>query len=274
MPFFTARDGLKIHYETYGWQEHSANSPCLVMLHGLASSIDLWKPQIDDFKGHFRLLLMDFPGHGDSDNLWFHTLKRYTDYVEELIQSLELDKVHLMALSMGCAVALEYALRHPARTLSLILQGPVGGITPPWSPVAWPKMIALCLYLLTLGTLALIFGKGRLVHFLNVIRMQTRDYHFLLEHVEQKASPLAKIYMTLQIAYPPYIGKLGQIKAPVMVIAGRDDPFPKRYFDYILSHVGGYSEFVEIPGGKHIIALDCPREYNAKCLNFLLTVER
>ena len=38
----------------------------LVLVHGFLGSSEMWKPQIDFFKDHFRVITPDLPGFGKS----------------------------------------------------------------------------------------------------------------------------------------------------------------------------------------------------------------
>jgi len=263
MPVFTTTEGLRIHYERFGSQ-----GPALVLLHGLGSSWEIWTPQIDLLSRYFQLYLFDYPGHGDSANTIQHTITRYTAILGEFMDTHSIGQAHLMGISLGCSVALTYGCANPERIASLVLQGPAGAIAPPWSPLAWPKILILLTYLLTLVMLRVILGKRRLVWLMNIVPVQTGRYHPLLARIELPASPLAKIALTLQSAYPPYIGKLRSITAPTLVIRGENDHCPIRYYQYVVDHVSGPSEMISIPGGKHVISLDNPEAYNQACLAF------
>ncbi|MEB3286062.1 MAG: alpha/beta hydrolase [Vampirovibrionales bacterium] len=264
MPFLNSTSGLKVYYEVRG-----QNGPWLVMLHGLGSNTEIWKLTVPAFQDHFRVLLLDFPGHGKSGTRVFHSMEYYAAILAEVMNALEIKTAHLMGLSMGCAVILYYALQYPASVSSLILQGPVGGITPPWLPWAWPKMLLLLSSVLLMSGLALILGKQRAVALLNAMPLQTMAHNDFLTRLESKASPYAAACLTLQTGYPPYVGKLAEILSPVLIIYGAHDLFPRRYFKYIYDHVGGYREQFEVPHAKHVAMLDNPEVYNKAVQAFL-----
>ncbi len=268
MPSFTSSLGIEIHYETFG-----DRGPPLVMMHGIASAIEVWQPQIEQMQAHCRIYAFDYPGHGHSgDRVTAHTMEKYARVLGEFMDHLGLEKAHIMGLSLGCSVALTFAVRHPGRVLSLLLEGPAGGIHPPWHPLAWPKMLALVLYLILLGLLELVLGKARLVHLINLHGLQTREYSALLDMVEHWATPWPVIFMTLASACPPYVGRLANITAPALIVRGQQDPFPARYVDYIRQHLGGPVTYVELPNAQHVVALDQPALFNRACLDFLATV--
>ncbi len=54
-------DKISLHYEVRG-----VGAP-LILIHGLALSSEIWKPQIDRLCKYFRIVTYDLRGHGKSD---------------------------------------------------------------------------------------------------------------------------------------------------------------------------------------------------------------
>jgi len=52
--------GLHVHYRDEG----DPNRPLLVLLHGFGDSFTSWDGWVPELKGRFRLIRLDFPGHG------------------------------------------------------------------------------------------------------------------------------------------------------------------------------------------------------------------
>jgi len=122
-------DGLQFHYVTWG----NPDLPALICLHGLRSyarTFDLIAERLQD---RFHIVGLDQRGRGDT--AWDPDRNYYTDqYVKDLeafVDSLGVQKFHILGHSMGGANALMYAGRHSGRVLSLILEdsGP-GAATP------------------------------------------------------------------------------------------------------------------------------------------------
>ncbi len=264
MPHFKSRHGLDIYYEVHG----EAGSP-LILLHGLASNTRLWTPQLTDFRPYHRTIVFDYPGHGRSSHTKQYSIIQYAEVLADLMDHLAITKAHLAGLSLGCAVGLDFACRYPDRVASLILEGPVGGLKPKWHPASIIKMLALTLYLSCLFISWKTVGQGKTAHLINKYGAQTYGYYFLLESVEREVDPMAVGQMTLQLAYPSYIGKLSRLRCPVLVLRGKDDPVPKRYVKYILNHVPGPCDLISIPGARHVVALEKPAEFNRHALAFL-----
>lgn len=86
----------------------------------------MWSPQIDSFSKTNTVLNIDLRGFGKSslptsDYSHYHDLKN-------ILEFLNLKRVHLVGLSMGGRVALDYTLTYPQNVLSLtLLDSSLGG---------------------------------------------------------------------------------------------------------------------------------------------------
>ena len=55
------RDGVNIYYEVHG------SGPPLILTHGYSSTSAMWQGQIAALSRHYKLVLWDMRGHGQSD---------------------------------------------------------------------------------------------------------------------------------------------------------------------------------------------------------------
>lgn len=94
----------------------------LVFIHGLSDNLDYWQPLIQPLKKSYQILSYDLRGHGSSE-LGNEKISMDT-YVEDLLKlldKLELNKVNLIGLSLGGAIALSFSIKYPSRVSSIIL---------------------------------------------------------------------------------------------------------------------------------------------------------
>lgn len=121
MPYFF-RDGRKLQFsDTRGQGEP------LLLLHGLGSRGSDWQPQIASLASEFRILTLDFPGHGGSAPAAGPvTMAVLAADVLALLDHLAVDRAHVAGLSLGGMVTLQLVASHPhrLRTITVINSGP------------------------------------------------------------------------------------------------------------------------------------------------------
>jgi uncharacterized protein len=141
-----AQDGTKIH----GWFIPSLKSkgphPTLLFCHGNAGNISHRLDKVDLFyESGFDVLLFDYRGYGQSkgkpsENGTYQDAEAAYRYLIET-RKLAPRKIVLYGESLGCAVAVETALKQSAG--ALILESPftstiaMGKLVFPWLPVKW-----------------------------------------------------------------------------------------------------------------------------------------
>lgn len=92
----------------------------LLLLHGLGSRGGDWQPQWDGLVSEYRVLTLDFPGHGASDPLAAPvTMADLAGGVLALLDHLGIARAHIGGFSLGGMVAFQLATDCPERLLSL-----------------------------------------------------------------------------------------------------------------------------------------------------------
>ncbi len=110
------------------------------MLHGFALDARMWRRQVEALGRDFRILTLDLPGFGPQARELGEV--DAAARVKEALDTLRIQKAHLLANSFGAAVATDFALQHPTRVKSITLMGPLllgrrTGIE------AWSRCVAL-----------------------------------------------------------------------------------------------------------------------------------
>ena len=97
--------GGKISYLDYG------SGPVLVLLHGVPTSSWLFRKMLPDLQRHFRVIAIDLLGYGSSDkpssSAQNYHASSQANYVQELLQSLDINQYSLLFHDMGGLVAWE-----------------------------------------------------------------------------------------------------------------------------------------------------------------------
>jgi pimeloyl-ACP methyl ester carboxylesterase len=117
-------DGRHIRYRATG----DPAAPPVVLLHGIARSLDDFADQHELLSDSHRVYSVDLPGFGESDPpAGASTLVAITDALAGFLDEVgETRPAHLVGNSLGGAVAMLLALRHPDRVRSLVLVDSAG----------------------------------------------------------------------------------------------------------------------------------------------------
>ena len=93
----------------------------LVLVHGFLGSSTMWKPQIDFFKDHFRVITIDLPGFGKSNKAKPHnSIQSISNFLSDCLEEKKINKFHLLGHSMGGMVVQEMAKKGGDKISKLI----------------------------------------------------------------------------------------------------------------------------------------------------------
>jgi pimeloyl-ACP methyl ester carboxylesterase len=116
--------GVRAHVRDEG----KADAMPLLMIHGSLGSLQVWEGWVAALKDRYRLISVDLPGHGLTGP-WpreEYTVEAYTDFIEVLADTLQLERFAIAGQSMGGAVAWSFAATRPERITQLILVDSAG----------------------------------------------------------------------------------------------------------------------------------------------------
>jgi pimeloyl-ACP methyl ester carboxylesterase len=115
MPFLTVA-GLRVHYVCR--EPIPARRPPVVFIHGAGGTHQHWLHQVRDLP-QTPTYALDLPGHGRSEGEGRDTIAAYGDWLVAFLDAAGLEQAVLVGHSMGGAIALDMALRFPARPVGL-----------------------------------------------------------------------------------------------------------------------------------------------------------
>ena len=117
--FVTAED-RQIYWEYFGRKEQDV----VCLLNGLAMSTASWQPFLSRLIDKHDVLLYDYPGQGQSScEDEPYVIPSFCDHLRLILDTLEIKKVHLMGISYGGFVALDFARLYQERLHTLTLAG-------------------------------------------------------------------------------------------------------------------------------------------------------
>lgn len=114
---FLEVDGVRIHYVEAGQGDP------VVLVHGLNASTYSFRYIIPELAQRFRVVALDLKGFGHSERPTKsdYSLSTQADVVAGAMTQLGIERAMVVGHSMGGAVAMRLALRHPRRVKRLVL---------------------------------------------------------------------------------------------------------------------------------------------------------
>jgi pimeloyl-ACP methyl ester carboxylesterase len=259
-----------IHYELMGHE----NGQTVVMVHGFTTPYFVWDYNVSKLiNAGFRVLRYDHYGRGFSDRPDVaYDRDLYDQLLIELLQKLNIKTpVHLVGLSMGGAICVVFADRHPGMVSSVSLIAPAG------FPVEEPFAIKLAqapvigdYIMAVLGDRVVLKGvKKAFVHPENLPEYENK-FIVQMKYKGYNQSLLSTMrYMNMDQLSDTY-ERLGKQNTPVLLIWGNKDqvlPFSNsKKIKAAIQHV----EFHEIENAGHNVNYENPEIVNPILVKFLL----
>jgi 2-succinyl-6-hydroxy-2,4-cyclohexadiene-1-carboxylate synthase len=118
-------NGIDFHVEVEG------HGPPLLLLHGFTGSTRAWDAIRSDLTSGATVVAVDLIGHGQTDSPpdpARYSFPQTTRDLRALLDELGLERVDLLGYSMGGRLALHFALTHPERVRTLVLESASPGM--------------------------------------------------------------------------------------------------------------------------------------------------
>jgi len=117
-------NSIELYYE-----EHGDGEEVVILLHVFLSSSKMWANNyVPDLMKRYKVYAIDARGHGNSNKVKIGcNLQQMADDINHFVILKKIDKCILAGMSMGGAVAIQFAINFPERIKSLILMNPGPG---------------------------------------------------------------------------------------------------------------------------------------------------
>ncbi|WP_448593362.1 alpha/beta fold hydrolase [Thermoflexus hugenholtzii] len=226
----------------------------LLLIHGAGESHLVWPGALRNLPGA-TVYALDLPGHGRSRGRGRSSIADYTRVVVEWMAALGLPRAIWVGHSMGGAIAQWAALHHPERVAGLIL----------------------------------IATGARLRVSPQILEGLRSDFHRTVELITEWSwgvDPPVRLVeegRRMLLSADPRVmegdyracdafdvmGRLGEIRAPTLVIGGTADRMtPFKYAEYLAAHIPG-ARLVRIEGAGHMVMLEQPEAVAEAIRSFL-----
>ena len=114
---FTKLDGARIHYLNYG-----KGADALVLIHGWTQNADAWRDNVADLAKRNRLIVVELPGHGQSDKPQVtYSMDYFARAVAAVMRDAKVKRAVIVGHSMGTPVARQFYRKYPEQTLGIVI---------------------------------------------------------------------------------------------------------------------------------------------------------
>ena len=242
--------GHRLRLETAG-----NGSPTFLCLHGLVDRIEIWDRIAGPLSERGRVARIDQRGHGGSEAPpGPYRREDLAGDVSAVIRELGDPNTVLLGHSMGGIVSMTTALVHPEQVAGLVLIGTASQCNE--KIAGWYERIALA------GEKD---GNEGLVR---AIYGEKSD-----KVIEGDAQGIAEVTRTLKSLYDdPLTPKLAEIRCPVLLIVGDNDPMGPKASSIIASQLPS-ALLVTVPDCGHWVHVDEPDAVLAAIDGFLPQLE-
>ncbi len=231
--------------------------PVVVLSGSLGSTLEMWDPQVPALAEHFRVIRYDHPGHGGSPLAETRTIGDFVLVLLALLDELGLDRVSFCGLSLGGAVGMQLALVAPERLDRLVLCCTSMRFA---TREFWDERIA-----------AVRTDGVEAVADVVLKRWFTPEFPDVRRYREMLVSTPTEGYARACQALREWDarGRLGDVRAPTLAIAGEDDPStPPAELEAIVGEIDG-ARLVVLEHARHLANVERAPELNDAVLAHL-----
>lgn len=248
-------NGINLNYRIDG------NGDPLVMIMGFQITHSGWMRQTPFFKKYFQVITFDNRGVGKSDvPEGPYTTRMMADDTIGLMNHLNINKAHILDISMGGMIAQELAINYPERVCKLVLGGtyacndkPGGNTTECTEAMKLP-----------------IRKSGDAVIQLCFNRPFSRVFFIPLMRILGKRNKEAGLLGQREsILKHNCLERLPLIKAPTLVIVGSEDRVIRPESSEILAKKIPDARVIKVANGSHVLFNEMSGIFNKEVLNFL-----
>jgi poly(3-hydroxyalkanoate) depolymerase len=252
--------GVRLHTVIDG------EGPPLLLIAGIGGNVAMWQPFVRALDG-VQTIRFDLPGSGSSStSLRLRSMAGLARLVEGLLDELGYERVDVLGVSLGGALAQQIAHQAPDRVRRLVLAATGCG---------WGSLPGRPLALGVLATPLRYYSKTYFGLTAPVLMggEKWKDHEWAREHAAARlARPpnLVGYYLQGMAAATwtslPWLHKLPQ---RTLVLSGDDDPIVPAVNGAFLARRIPHARYHVVRGGGHLFAIDTPEEIAPLVMEFL-----
>jgi pimeloyl-ACP methyl ester carboxylesterase len=265
-------NNLLVHYDwcdyTPPWNKQPPET-CL-LYHGYARNMSFWQSWVPLLSGSFKVLRLDQRGCGHTEKPpldYVYTIDQLVNDAIDLLNHLDIEKVHWIGESSGGIIGLAMALKHPERLFSLTLCD---------TPFKRPAHIHSTYTLGEIDRAAAFekYGVAKWCRETLAYRLDTnRASNELCEwYIEQMGLVPIHIANSLEkmIGSGDMWPELPKIKIPTLILGGRDSPIAQAPQMKAMQSQMPCAKLVSLEGYRHGVNLLAPQWCTSEFKQFIL----
>jgi len=273
MPHLTTDDNVRLYYEEVG-----SGTP-IVFVHEFAGDYRSWEPQLRYFARRYRCIAFNARGYPPSEvpaETSAYSQARAAADIRSVLDGLNIDKAHIVGLSMGGLAVLHFGLSYPERARSLLVAGAGYGseLGERDKFRAEAETIAGKLEREGMEKFAAAYAYGP-----TRVQFEGKDPRGFAEFRHILAEPSAKCAIGTQLGVqrqrPSFFDLEAQLKGltlPMLVVTG-DEDWPCRLPTIFLTRTCASAGLLVLPNSGHAVNLEEPAAFNAALADFLAQVD-
>ena len=253
----------EIYKTSYFLRKKNDEAP-IVFIHGVGLTKEIWDKQTEFFK-NYNILTYDLLGHGKTPlEKQYLNFKDYTKQLLNLIDELDLKKIHLVGFSLGSLIAREFASVYGDRLSSLILHGSIYKRTKEQKRIVENRHEIQKLNGPASRKSAL--RRWFTQEFVKDNKQIYNKIYSILENNDQKN--FLKAYK-LFVFYEDDDEIINKIKTNTLVTTGQFDVGSTPEMAKNLSNQIKGSKYIVIKKGKHLCQIECVKDFNKTIESFI-----
>lgn len=240
------------------------NGEPVIFLHGAGAGAVTWYPSISTISKNFQVIAPDIIGYGESDKPDAPYDRPYfSEWLKDFLKELKISKAHIVGLSQGGAIALQFAIDNAEMVNKLVLVDS-GGLGAKVS--FWPLIGTIWMNSFP-STIANRFNSPYILH--KPIKRDPNHSSYSIEVIKSKGGKNAfKQGRGNAISKIPE-ELLKQIENETLIIWGKDDElFPVEYGEAAAKIIPN-AKLQLIPNAGHLPLMDQPEIFNKILDDFL-----
>jgi 3-oxoadipate enol-lactonase len=241
-------NGIELYYEVHG------NGPTIVFAHGAGGNHLSWWQQVPVLAHQYRCITFDHRGFGQSPDVPDGPGSQvFVEDLKQLLDLLKIDRVSLVAQSMGGRTCLGFTLAYPDRVQALVMADTTGG----FGDIRMAQLRAE-------GEAALAGPNPPPRTYAQPFPREQPAQAFLYEQIRALNPPRREVSVP-----GPTAEQVRTLRTPTLLIVGEHDvivpPSIMKMFQTYIPH----ARLAEVADAGHSVYFEKPQEFNRLLLEFL-----